>query len=42
MMFAFQAEGKLFEIKRRDGRPFYGNNIDVKYHGNKFRRRKRN
>eukprot|EP00594_Rhizosolenia_setigera_P018961 CAMPEP_0178967946 /NCGR_PEP_ID=MMETSP0789-20121207/17923_1 /TAXON_ID=3005 /ORGANISM="Rhizosolenia setigera, Strain CCMP 1694" /LENGTH=337 /DNA_ID=CAMNT_0020653705 /DNA_START=874 /DNA_END=1887 /DNA_ORIENTATION=+ len=42
MMFAFQAEGKLFEIKRRDGKPFYGNNIDVKYHGNKFRLRKRN
>lgn len=32
MMFAFQDEGKLYELRREDNLPFYGNTVDVKYH----------
>lgn len=32
MMFAFQDEGKLFEIRREDGLPFHGRSLDIKYH----------
>ena len=34
MMFAFQDEGKLYEIVREDGKPFYGGTVNIKYHSN--------
>jgi hypothetical protein len=33
MYVAFQVEGKIFEIRRTDGRPFNGQRLDIKYHG---------
>ena len=32
MIFAFQDEGKVFEVMRDDGQPFYGQSLDIKYH----------
>lgn len=32
LMFAFQDEGKLYELTRSDGHPFYGHSLDVTYH----------
>jgi hypothetical protein len=32
MYLAFQQVGKVFEIRRTDGRPFSGQRLDIKYH----------
>jgi len=33
MMVSFQDEGVLYEITREDNQPFYGNTVNIKYHG---------
>jgi hypothetical protein len=32
MYVSFQSAGKIFEIRRTDGRPFSGQRLDIKYH----------
>jgi hypothetical protein len=32
MYVSFQTAGKIFEIRRTDGRPFSGQRLDIKYH----------
>jgi hypothetical protein len=32
MYVSFQQQGKIFEIRRTDGRPFGGQRLDIKYH----------
>jgi hypothetical protein len=35
MYVSFQKEGKVFEIRRRDGKPFDGQRLDIKYHNDR-------
>jgi hypothetical protein len=35
MYVSFQKEGKVFEIRRKDGQPFHGQRLDIKYHEDK-------
>lgn len=32
MIVAFQREGTIFEISRKDNRPLYGASVNIKYH----------
>jgi hypothetical protein len=33
MYVSFQQAGQIFEISRTDGKPFGGQQLDIKYHG---------